>query len=323
MEENKPIQNEGKKCPPSTNDSPQKDPQLNNPSTEEAIVPAPETSDLPVGEAGIVNPTKKIKDMEVHHHSHESHGKKNWKSYFWEFLMLFLAVFCGFLAEYQLEHKIERDREKQFIQTMVEDLKSDTAQLSRMIASRKKRILELDTMFHMIASNEYLINGEKIYGLYGMPYRDILRFFPSDRTIQQLKNGGNLRLIRKKTVSNALIKYDVWIRNRKEYEPLQTELAGQLNLHIEKLVDPTVLNEITSAFANKQLQSDTIVSRAGTDNIPVEIMIEPLSQADKKIILKYIYAVKTIYLALRNDNILERKLATETFNLIIKEYHLK
>ncbi len=32
-------------------------------------------------------------DMEVHHHTHAAHGKKNLKSYFWEFLMLFLAVF--------------------------------------------------------------------------------------------------------------------------------------------------------------------------------------------------------------------------------------
>ena len=36
--------------------------------------------------------------MELHHHAHHE-GKKNWKSYFWEFLMLFIAVFCGFLAE--------------------------------------------------------------------------------------------------------------------------------------------------------------------------------------------------------------------------------
>lgn len=44
--------------------------------------------------------------MEVHHHPHDPaapHHKKNWKSYFWEFLMLFLAVFCGFLAENQRE----------------------------------------------------------------------------------------------------------------------------------------------------------------------------------------------------------------------------
>ena len=51
-------------------------------------------------------------EMEIHHHTHPTHGKKSWRSYFWEFLMLFLAVFCGFLAEYQLEHVIEHQREK-------------------------------------------------------------------------------------------------------------------------------------------------------------------------------------------------------------------
>ena len=70
--------------------------------------------------------------MEVHHHSHTS--RKKWTHYFWEFLMLFLAVFCGFLAEYKLEHTIEHSREKQFITTLIEDLKSDTAQLTEVIA---------------------------------------------------------------------------------------------------------------------------------------------------------------------------------------------
>jgi hypothetical protein len=63
-----------------------------------------------------INPNPETENMEVHHHAHDPavpHHKKNWKSYFWEFLMLFLAVFCGFLAEYQLEHKIERDRGEQ------------------------------------------------------------------------------------------------------------------------------------------------------------------------------------------------------------------
>ena len=40
------------------------------------------------------------------------------------------------------------------MQTMIEDLKSDTAQLNKLIASRKKRIRELDTLFYMIAQNE-------------------------------------------------------------------------------------------------------------------------------------------------------------------------
>jgi hypothetical protein len=51
--------------------------------------------------------------MEVHHHA--NHGdKKNWKSYFWEFLMLFLAVTLGFFVENQREHYIEHVRAKDF-----------------------------------------------------------------------------------------------------------------------------------------------------------------------------------------------------------------
>ena len=70
--------------------------------------------------------------MEVHHHSHlatgETHSsRKKWTHYFWEFLMLFLAVFCGFLTEFQLEHKIEKEKGKQYIQSVYEDLKEDTA----------------------------------------------------------------------------------------------------------------------------------------------------------------------------------------------------
>ena len=48
----------------------------------------------------------KNENMEVHHHAHHKE-KRTWKSYFWEFLMLFLAVFLGFLAENQREHFIE------------------------------------------------------------------------------------------------------------------------------------------------------------------------------------------------------------------------
>ena len=65
---------------------------------------------IPTTDTETINPNQETENMEVHHHAHDPavpHHKKNWKSYFWEFLMLFLAVFCGFLSDYQLEHKIE------------------------------------------------------------------------------------------------------------------------------------------------------------------------------------------------------------------------
>jgi hypothetical protein len=243
--------------------------------------------------------------------------------YFWEFLMLFLAVFCGFLAEYQLEHKIEKDREKQFMQTMAEDLKTDTARLNRLIKSRKSRIRELDTLFHLLASDEYLTNGRKVYELYEFPYWDILRFFPSDRTMQQLKNGGNLRLIRKRNVSDALIKYDVLVRNYKEYESLQEELATQINPHLEKLLEPLIIEKAKKAYTDKVLAADTIVRSSYRMELPPAITISKLAEADKKIFLKYINQVKTLFIATMRDNMLEKNQAEETLSLVIKEYHLK
>ena len=259
--------------------------------------------------------------MEVQHHAHTA--RKKWTHYFWEFLMLFLAVFCGFLAEYQLEHKIEKDREKQFMQTMAEDLKTDSARLNRLIRLRKSRIRELDTLFHLIASDEYLSNGRKVYELYEFPYWDILRFFPSDRTMQQLKNGGNMRLIRKKNVSNALMKYDVTVRNYKEYEPLQQELATQINEHIEKLLDPLIIEKAKRAYTDKILAADTIVKNSSYMELPDTITISKLAEADKKIFLKYITQVKTLYMASMRDNMLEKNQAEETLELVLKEYHLK
>lgn len=126
-------------------------------------------------------------------------------------------------------------------------------------------------------------------------------------------------------VSNAIIKYDVQIRTLKEYEALQTELANQFNQHVEKLLDPVILNEAKMPYRNKQLDTDSLVQRVGIlgrSNLPATIEMQTLTAADKKIFLKYIYQVKTIYLALRRDNILEKKLAEETLALIIKEYHL-
>jgi len=258
--------------------------------------------------------------MEVHAHSHTA--RKKWTHYFWEFLMLFLAVFCGFFAGYQLEHKIERDREKQFMQTMAVDLKTDSTRLNRLIKLRKSRIRELDTLFHLIASDEYLRNGRKVYELYEFPYWDILRFFPSDRTMQQLKNGGNLRLIRKKNVSNALIKYDILVRNYKEYEPLQQELATQINQHLEKLLDPLIIEKAKRAYTDKVLAADTIVKNSSYMELPDTITISKLAEADKKIFLKYITQVKTLYMAAMRDNMLEKNQAEETLALVVKEYNI-
>ena len=73
MEENKPINNEEEVKPPNNEQ------QLNIPSTDEPIVPATETTSE-VEQPQTTNYKPETEDMEVHHHTHTAHGKKNWKS---------------------------------------------------------------------------------------------------------------------------------------------------------------------------------------------------------------------------------------------------
>ena len=92
--------------------------------------------------------------MEVHSHTHTA--RKKWTHYFWEFMMLFLAVFCGFLAEYQLEHKIEKDREKQYLVSLVSDLKDDSHSIQDLITTERSRIKELDTLINLLNNPDRL-----------------------------------------------------------------------------------------------------------------------------------------------------------------------
>ncbi len=74
--------------------------------------------------------------METHHHAAKSGHEKKWQVYLSEFIMLFLAVFAGFIAENIREHFVERAREKEYIVSMVEDMKyikADKVQKAHMI----------------------------------------------------------------------------------------------------------------------------------------------------------------------------------------------
>ncbi|MFN9949293.1 MAG: hypothetical protein ACK53B_00850 [Bacteroidota bacterium] len=145
--------------------------------------------------------------MEVHHHTHHP---KRWKEYFWEFFMLFLAVFCGFLAEIQVEHYVEHQREKKYIYTLLEDLQRDLDDFDKDLPGWQRVIKMVDTLRAELEKPSQLMNHALIYKLSNnLTYNNT--FFYHDRTISQLKNGGNFRLIRKKDIADTLIEYDASI----------------------------------------------------------------------------------------------------------------
>lgn len=163
---------------------------------------------IPTADTASINPNQETENMEVHHHAHHE-GKKNWKSYFWEFVMLFLAVFCGFLAEWQLEHVIEHSREKEFIGSMIEDAQIDTANINKVVKENKMHLLYIDSLMAVCFNYEnQKTNDYKIYTYYRRALSTTNAVKPTERTLLQLKNSGGMRLIKNKAAADIIIFYD-------------------------------------------------------------------------------------------------------------------
>lgn len=126
--------------------------------------------------------------------------------------MLFLAVFCGFLAEYKLEHVIELQREEKYTISLLEDLRKDTADLNNDLLWWELQAKRIDTIHIELDKPE---RDRNLFSLYRMvSFMRIYNAFEyHDRTIDQLKNAGFFRLLRKKNVADSLIDYDAQIKS--------------------------------------------------------------------------------------------------------------
>ena len=244
--------------------------------------------------------------MEVHAHSHTA--RKKWTHYFWEFLMLFLAVFCGFLAEYQLEHKIEKDREKQYMITMIEDLKSDSAMLELNIRQRTSRIEMMDLLIPLLNAPERDLKGNDIY-FFARRISPPTNMFPNDRTIQQLKSSGNLRLIRSKNISNEIMAYDQMVRQALFELDDEVVIRAEYRQQASKVFKTTVFHEM--------LATDTIAKPTGS---PTLFTTNP--ELLNELIGKIQYFKKVHQAQLITSRKLLKK-AKELSDFIKKEYHLK
>src|SRR5262249_15546291 len=185
--------------------------------------------------------------MEVHATAHaaEDHaGKKKWKHYFWAFLMLFLAVFAGFLAENAREHYVESKREEVFVHSAAEDLQQDINQLDSIIDKRREAGKWMDSLQYLL-NHDPQQHGSDIY-YYTRWAPRTYRFYSIDRTLSQLKFGGNFRLIHKRAVSDALANYDNITRSLTVYiEQREESLVLIMYESINKLFD----NEVFEAMS--------------------------------------------------------------------------
>ena len=248
--------------------------------------------------------------MEVHAHTHTA--RKKFTHYLWEFLMLFLAVFCGFLAENFREHQVEHQREKQYIKSLKEDIQSDIGQISDHQIELSQFISRLDSIVDNLSQPDNNIPSTNCFKQIslGFGFND---FIYTDRTMQQLKNAGGMRLIRNVEVADSIVAYDATVRRGLALQDLIN------TLYLPRMVDK--VNYLINTAILKKLISN---NDAGIDtgNLKKSILLSP----DKTEMIRFINEIRhyrfMIDLQIKyitHDN----ELASRLQSLLQKEYHLK
>jgi hypothetical protein len=232
--------------------------------------------------------------------------------------MLFLAVFCGFLAENEREHLVDHQREKQYIKSLLQDLKQDTISYSQNIKSREKRRICADSLIYELS---FPVSGETQNSIYyhAANLGSLQLFNYSNSTIQQLKSSGLMRLIRKSDIVNSINFYDLNLTRHKVREDHELSLTLEFNKAVCAVLDPISVESIGDSMTNKAFNQ-------GSDRSFLKPVYRPLLTKDTD----KINLVKGLAAQLYGRNhsnylwvIQFRKYAIHIMELIKKEYHIE
>jgi hypothetical protein len=304
MSEEKDIQNE-EDSPDSYQD---KNSELKNEQSSTQPKPEPQTQPE--------QPQPQTTNMEVHKHPHHLTHKKKWPEYLLEFLLLFLAVLLGFIAENFREHSLEGRKEKEYIKSIIKDLKTDSANLSFIIHTYMPAVNSwVDSCVSLLESSGAVIDERIIYQ--AVENATLWRhFYPNQRTLTQLKNSGNFILISDRDAIDGILDYD----NRSNNYIL---LNNTIRIY-EHDVDTTQLRftdyKIVRQIFNIQSKGQDFLSLT---DIPMNARLTNFQSGNRKVFsdkLKQMNIQQGImlgqYQSLYNQSI-------ELIHLLKKEYHLE
>ena len=190
--------------------------------------------------------------MEVHHHPHVE--KKSFKEYLLEGLMIFLAVTMGFFAEQIREHFVDAKREKEYIVSMLKELRSDSAQLAEVFKDTL-RIKKMDSLSLLLLSrNDSQSVIKNIYRLVdNITFYNAMTF--SRNTLTQLKYGGNMRFIKNTDIVEGLNHLDNIITNN------NNQLAGYDRVTIENIREMYTILDFSLFVKNgKRLDGNVVLA---------------------------------------------------------------
>jgi hypothetical protein len=248
--------------------------------------------------------------MEVHHHPQLHHGKKPWKEYLLEGLMIFLAVTMGFFAEGLREHITDKDKEKQYVHSLIDDLKEDTARIAMYIRVQKQSRDQLDSLIVILNDPDNISKyGNELY-YFGHLGPRLQNVAINMRTVDQLKNSGSFRLISNIKVSNSIMAYYEKAPLVRQIEGLYAEEFNSYKKVAANVFEPAI-------FRRQEGEADRVIK--STDNPPLQ---KNAGAFVKQLAIGAVYMNGSRKGALAADEDLLKN-AKELLSTLQEEYHLE
>ncbi|MGF2411100.1 hypothetical protein [Ferruginibacter sp.] len=268
------------------------------------------------------NPKQQTEEMEVHHHAHnpaEPHHKKNWKGYFWEFLMLFLAVSLGAYVENTRESMLHKKEMKTQLNSMLSDLQSDITLFDSVTDRNSYGALMADSLIQMLHTD--ITNTSEIYFAARTVTANLGYYYTNSKSFDQLKTAGLLRYIKNKELLDSIGAYYVsfqWLANQIDLLRLKMDEIHKGNT---RLFNSYVFQQMMST------RITTSTSLGGQKTTIGKPAINPdLLSTDTKDIntvsLNYHYYSSTIKFYIRMGYTLQTR-AKGLIEIIKKEYSFK
>ncbi len=269
--------------------------------------------------------------MEVHHHPHVE--KKSFKEYLLEGLMIFLAVSMGFIAENIRTYFEEKQVEREYIESMINDLKVDARIIQGCINQNSQTHLRYADSLIKYLDREKWGDIEKaaiyLYGLRAI-LSNTLNF--SNETITQLKSGGGARLIKHRAALDSIMAYDHSISYLERMNNIYIEARGLVNDSRARIFYAKSLNFPPDVISLGIPDINPLSKISLNDNKKIDWLIKNgkvnmlIVDNDPKDLNEYINKVKYKRDTIKNYLWLLQNTKSQSLRLIQflqKEYHLE
>jgi len=157
--------------------------------------------------------------MEVHHHPDLHHKKKNFKEYFLEFLMIFLAVSMGFIAENIREHFAEEKIGRQYLESFRQELLNNKNLYHSYDMFFKSEVPVADSLIKLFIDKKEN-NDLKTTARFINTTRRVFVSSISKAAYEQMVNSGGLKYIDDAVFRDSLTRYEGKIHNFEKYNEI-------------------------------------------------------------------------------------------------------